>query len=161
MKRLPEYLRETLRRPLGKLYKNVDEIPLTQKGRGLLVSVGDVTTAELVRRGILPDISIVDNRVMRGPVPEEIKKFLHTTVRTIKVRNPPSTITSELMEALREKPPFRIEVEGEEDLAALACGVILPIGSLILYGQPHEGVVAVELTEEKKKEFLSIYEKFI
>jgi uncharacterized protein (UPF0218 family) len=79
----------------------------------------------------------------------------------VKVRNPAGTLTDELMEALKLPTPLRIEVEGEEDLATLACGMLLPEGAVILYGQPGEGVVAVEVTAQEREEFLRLFEKFL
>jgi uncharacterized protein (UPF0218 family) len=161
MKRLPDDLRPILKRPLGPLFKGVEEALQTMGKSKLLASVGDVVTSELVKRGIFPDLAIVDHKVMREPITEEMKALLSWPVRTVKVHNPPSTITDELLEAIKLPKPLRIEVEGEEDLAALACGFLLPENSLILYGQPREGVVAVRVTEEKKNEFLRLFEKFL
>jgi len=161
MKRLPDDLRLVLRRPLGPLFKDVDEALKTMGKPKLLVSVGDVVTAELVKRGILPDLAIIDHRVKRVPIPEEMKALLSWPVTTVKVNNPRSTITNELLEAIKLPKPLRIEIDGEDDLAALACGFLLPEGSLILYGQPEEGVVAISVTEERRKEFLRLFEKFL
>lgn len=161
MRRLPEELRPVLKRPLGPLFRGVDEALAAFPKPEVLASVGDVVTAELVKRGIKPDLSVVDHRVMRQPIGEEMRSLLRFGVRTVGVRNPPGTITQELLEALKLERPLRVEVDGEEDLAALACGFLLPIGTLILYGQPGEGVVAVEVTEQKKKEFLGLFEKFL
>jgi uncharacterized protein (UPF0218 family) len=161
MKRLPDELRPVLRRPWGPLFKGVEEALRSMGKPKLLVSVGDVVTSELVKRGVKPDLAVVDHHVMRQPIPEEMKALLNWPVRTVRVRNPRGTITNELLEALKLPPPLRIEVEGEEDLAVLACGFLLPNDSLVLYGQPNEGVVAVRVTEEKRKEFLRLFEKFL
>jgi len=65
-------------------------------------------------------------------------------------------ITQELIDAIRNnvnsKEPVRIFVDGEEDLAVIPACEFAPTGSLVLYGQPREGVVAVEVTEEKRRE---------
>jgi hypothetical protein len=44
----------------------------------------------------------------------------------------------------------RIIVEGEEDLAVIPLICLLPENSLVVYGQPDEGVVAIRVTEDKK-----------
>jgi len=41
-------------------------------------------------------------------------------------------------------------VDGEEDLAVIPCVLMAPEGSLILYGQPGEGVVLVETDKVKE-----------
>jgi hypothetical protein len=161
MRRLPEELRPLLRRPLGRLFQDVDQALQAIGKPKLLASVGDVVTSELIKKGITPDLAVVDHRVMREPIPEEMKAMLKWPTKTVKVRNPPGTLADELIEALKLPTPLRIEVEGEEDLATLACGMLLPEGAVVLYGQPGEGVVAVEVTAQKRKEFLRLFEKFL
>jgi uncharacterized protein (UPF0218 family) len=161
MRRLPEELRSVLRRPLGRLFQNVDQALQAIGKPRLLASVGDAVTCELIKRGITPDLAVVDHRIMREPISEEMNALLKWPTRTVKVRNPAGTLTDELMEALKLPTPLRIEVEGEEDLATLACGMLLPEGAVILYGQPGEGVVAVEVTAQEREEFLRLFEKFL
>jgi GTP-dependent dephospho-CoA kinase len=43
--------------------------------------------------------------------------------------------------------PVRIVVSGEEDLLALPLFVMVPNGSVVLYGQPLEGMVIVRIDE--------------
>jgi hypothetical protein len=43
-----------------------------------------------------------------------------------------------------------ILVKGEEDLAVLPCIIEADWDSVVLYGQPDEGIVYVKVTEEKK-----------
>ena len=42
-------------------------------------------------------------------------------------------------------------VKGEEDLAVLPCLLIAPEDAVILYGQPNEGLVFVNVSEGKDK----------
>ncbi len=44
-------------------------------------------------------------------------------------------------------------VVGEEDLCAVALVLLVPLGSLIYYGQPNQGMVVLKVTEELKKSF--------
>jgi len=82
----------------------------------------------------------------------------------VKVTNPPGHITNELVNAVKEAylgiikdgKQRIIEVDGEEDLAGVPAVLLAPLGSLVLYGQPGEGVVVVEVTEERKETLLSI-----
>jgi len=111
--------------------------------------VGDVVTHNLLREGVVPRIAIIDGHTMRAPcarVPE-------LPARRIVARNPPGTISDELVRAIRdavEKPPALIFVEGEEDLAVLPLVLAAPLGVVILYGQPKEGVVFREVDREAK-----------
>jgi hypothetical protein len=43
-------------------------------------------------------------------------------------------------------------IDGEEDLLALVAVLYAPEKSLVVYGQPNEGMVVVEVTKEKKTE---------
>jgi GTP-dependent dephospho-CoA kinase len=52
-----------------------------------------------------------------------------------------------------------ILVNGEEDLMTIPAILISPLDSLVLYGHPEKGIVIVKVTESKKKEVLSIFNK--
>ncbi len=41
-------------------------------------------------------------------------------------------------------------MEGEEDLLVLPLLAEMPLGSVIAYGQPHEGLVVVTVSEERR-----------
>jgi uncharacterized protein (UPF0218 family) len=47
--------------------------------------------------------------------------------------------------------PILIEVEGEEDLATLACLDLLPKGGTVVYGQPDAGLVVVKVDQAIKR----------
>ncbi len=49
-----------------------------------------------------------------------------------------------------------IKVDGEEDLAAVVAVLTLPLGSSVYYGQPHQGMVEVMITEEIKDGFWEV-----
>ena len=62
----------------------------------------------------------------------------------IRVKNPPGTITDDLVKALTyavDHPPVTIMVDGEEDLAVIPLVIAAPPSSVVLYGQPREGIV--------------------
>ena len=44
--------------------------------------------------------------------------------------------------------PVRITVMGEEDLLVLPVCIYAPDNSIVLYGQPNEGLVLVEISTE-------------
>ena len=65
------------------------------------------------------------------------------------VRNPAGSITSDLFRAcdiavshLRSGRSSIVIVDGEEDLAPIPLHLMLPLGTIVLYGQPNKGVVA-------------------
>jgi GTP-dependent dephospho-CoA kinase len=167
--RLTPALRDALKTPFGKLYRcNGEEclrrIVESLKNPAKIISIGDVTTYNLLKAGVMPDICIVDDRTMRLPVDHDMRKgTAHASFRDVSVANPPGVITQELIDAIRKSmdsgKPVRIFVDGEEDLAVIPACEYAPVGSVVLYGQPNEGVVAVAVTEEKKRETLSLMEQ--
>jgi GTP-dependent dephospho-CoA kinase len=168
---LPTELRPLMKRPLGTLYRGkgrdtvekfVGELASPTK----LISVGDVTTFHLLEAGIIPDICIVDNRTKRKPVSRDVSDRNRDKVyEEVSVDNPAGIITDELIKTLCEafdsEKLLRIFVRGEEDLATLPVILMAPLGSVVLYGQPDEGVVFVRVTEEKKEEIRVLFEKLI
>jgi len=70
------------------------------------------------------------------------------------VKNPAGGITSEafnaIKDALTSKKKTKIFVEGEEDLLILAAINQAPMGTYVLYGQPDEGAVLVEVNAKTK-----------
>ncbi len=160
-----------MKKPLGKLYagngsdtidKFVGELASSTK----LISVGDVTTFHLLEAGIFPDICIVDNRTKREPVARYVSaRNMDNVYEEVSVKNPAGIITDELIktlcEAFTSEKPIRIFVKGEEDLATLPVILLAPLGAVVLYGQPDEGVVFVKVTEEKKREIRTLFEKLI
>ncbi|MFA5220671.1 MAG: GTP-dependent dephospho-CoA kinase family protein [Methanoregula sp.] len=106
----------------------------------IVYTVGDVVTNNLQKRGITPAIAVVDGQTMRLPcnrMPDLMGELIH-------VINPPGTLTDDLIRALEQAithTPVMIIVDGEEDLAVIPLVIAAPDGAVILYGQPHKGVV--------------------
>jgi uncharacterized protein (UPF0218 family) len=68
------------------------------------------------------------------------------------VKNPAAEITSEsvslIQKAFTMQSPVRIFVDGEEDLLVLPVCIHAPENAIVMYGQPHEGLVIVKITPE-------------
>jgi uncharacterized protein (UPF0218 family) len=152
---LPEFMRVELKKPLGKLLTGLPDETLNLLRRELKLKkptyfavVGDFTSKNILDAGLEPDLVVVDNRVMRAEVPPldlgERKK--------ITAINQAGTIDASAWSALGEavilKSRVSVIVEGEEDLLVLPLISLTPIGSLIVYGQPREGMVVVEVTKK-------------
>jgi len=56
-----------------------------------------------------------------------------------------------LQDALEMSSPVRIIVDGEEDLLALPLFLIVPDKSVVMYGQPYEGLVVVKIDLKIRK----------
>lgn len=164
MLRLPKEVRQLLKRPLGELFRATGEAVerLRAARPARLITVGDVVTAEFLKAGLKPDIVVVDFMVMRSSAEEGIKRTIDTySIPVRRVKNPAGALTPELREALEGAAlPLKIVVDGEEDLATLPAVLAAPVGSVVAYGQPEEGVVLVKVSEGKKQEFQELLSKF-
>jgi uncharacterized protein (UPF0218 family) len=152
-------LRVRLKKPIGtlirgsfaetmRLFKEMAE----KEEPAIVISVGDTVSKNLVANHVLPQLSIVDNKVMR----RKIQSIPLAAEKTIHIKNSPGTITEEAVEAvqdaLRSSCRSKIVVEGEEDLLTLIAVLYSPENSFIVYGQPYEGIIVVKATKEKKAE---------
>lgn len=168
MLRLPEFLRSELSKPHGRLYRDgvrvfekIEEI----KGCSILACVGDFVAFCAFFSKIKPDIVVLDGKTLREKnltldIPEEYLR--------IQARNPPGFITSDLILALRKAVEIvrrnrkvAVLVEGEEDLAVMPLALLLPEKSLIVYGQPKEGVVALVVDWDVKAKILKLLKQMI
>lgn len=159
MRRLPEDIRSELKKPFGELHTSLTSLLPRFQGH-VVYTVGDVVTHHLVRAGVTPDVAIIDGHTMRAPC----TRLPRLPVRTLTARNPPGTISDELVLAIRDavaNPPAMIMVEGEEDLAVIPLVLAAPTGALVLYGQPGEGVVLRCVDREARKAARAFLSRFI
>jgi uncharacterized protein (UPF0218 family) len=117
----------------------------------LVISVGDVVSRNMIEYGVSVNVLIVDNKVMRKP----IQPITVDADQTLHAKNPPGAITDEAWAAIRsaveQKGQTRVVVEGEEDLLTIVTVLSAPEGAIVVYGQPHRGIVVVKVTEETKE----------
>ncbi|AEH60356.1 Protein of unknown function DUF359 [Methanosalsum zhilinae DSM 4017] len=168
---LPPEFRPLLRVPFGTLFTGdgrdtIQKVLECMGNPTKLISVGDVTTFHLLDSGIIPDICIVDDRTKREPASEKVVSGTrHTGFKEITVTNPAGIITEDLINvinyAFESDQNIRIFVYGEEDLAALPSILMAPICSVVLYGQPGEGIVMVKITRPKKIEIQKLIDSII
>ncbi|RLF28209.1 MAG: DUF359 domain-containing protein [Thermoplasmata archaeon] len=167
MHKLPSQIRRKLREPIGKLITDEKKLIKLLKKEKHVVSIGDLVTYTLLKNNINPVICIVDYIIKR-------KKYSSTNMKEaiqqfkgkhIKIRNPPGFITDELWKAIEsaykelDKNHICIEVEGEEDLAALPAILLAPKDVTIIYGLPNKGVLVVKATSEHKKKVKEVLDK--
>ena len=158
IRRLTPELREKLKAPLGLLIQgSFDETMKTLKELiekekpSKIISVGDAVSDSMTRHGFSPQVLIVDNKVMR----KVIQPIALDADQTLHVKNPPGTLSEEawtiIKEALRGKRRTKVLVDGEEDLLTLVAVLCAPENSLVVYGQPREGIVVVKVTEKTRE----------
>jgi uncharacterized protein (UPF0218 family) len=122
----------------------------------MIISVGDVVSENMVKQNISAQVLVVDNKVMR----ESITPIQFDVDQTLHVKNPPGTLSDEVWSVMCKAMEKRtkISVEGEEDLIALVAVSCAPTRSFVVYGQPHEGIVVIKVTEQKKEEINGLIE---
>ena len=161
---LTDDLRRTLKHPLGELLTGPPQETtawlrrlVEEEKPPLIICVGDAVSKNVREAGVDAGVSVVDYKVMR----QEISPWEYNGTIVFRVSNPAGTIEFAAWEALREaieRKNALLIVDGEEDLLALPAILLAPDGSLVVYGQPREGMVVVKASPEKKKEIQRIIE---
>lgn len=138
-----------------------DRISEMVAGAPYLVTVGDRTTEKMLGYGFNPDVQIVDGLERR-----QSRAIPSGSAETIRCANPPAQITDEaisaIVQAYSEDRPVRILVSGEEDLLLVPALVHAPEGSVLMYGQPGEGLVVVKAdatAKERARKLLGLLER--
>jgi hypothetical protein len=160
---LPAKLRERLKQPFGTLLRGKHP-ETTRKAKEMilkemppkLVAVGDVVAKSLIEVGLIPDICIIDGKTLRSVnenvnVPNSVK---------MKTQNPAAMISAGIWNTLKKAydsdVPIELFVEGEEDLLTMPAILLAPDKSFVIYGQPKQGLVIVEVNDNKRKEVKEI-----
>ncbi|MFX1514847.1 MAG: GTP-dependent dephospho-CoA kinase family protein [Promethearchaeota archaeon] len=176
--KLPKTLRSSLRNPIGKLFtgsaRNAAKDAknyINEHNPLITVSIGDYCTRSLFDVHFLPEIIIYDGKTLR-------KKKIDLDLelyRDIKVFNPPEwishkawTILENTIRQIQSYTPGKcrvaVRIDGEEDLLVIPAIILLPLGSMVVYGQPpittDEGIVCALVTPSLKKLAKELLEKF-
>jgi uncharacterized protein (UPF0218 family) len=171
LKRLPEEMRIELKSPFGELIRNEELDDENIRGiikDRLLITCGDETTKRIHEMGFNINIAIIDFKTHREEYKER-DKLMNICERTVKVDNAPATISSELEDVLMTEIKYMdthressvmIEVTGEEDLAFIPCVLYSPDNkTVVMYGQPNEGLVLALVDDELKNKVMDIYDR--
>ena len=138
--------------PLGILlpesHTQKSEIQKHLTANSYIVTVGDRTTEKMIDLGLIPSLQIIDGQEKREK--REPPNLENAT--ELLVDNPATEITSQSVDVIKKaftmKSPVRIFVNGEEDLLVLPVCIHAPENAVVMYGQPHEGLVIVKITAE-------------
>jgi cytidyltransferase-like protein len=130
-----------------------------------IITVGDIVTDTFLQHGWPFNLAIYDQRTLRKSyTSQEISPIVHASAQ--RVVNPAGSMSFELAQwltlyfrsfygdAIDKAQSEFLFIEGEEDLATVAAVVLAPLGSTIVYGQPHEGMVQLVVTEALKSHFI-------
>ena len=154
--KLPENLRDQLKTPLGILLPNnqvtkenvLKNLPLNS----FIITVGDATTENMLQFGIIPSLQIINSKEKRS---KRIPPSSTTVVSNLSCNNPAGEITRQSIDVIKNsftlKPPVRITINGEEDLLVIPVCLYAPENSVVMYGQPNEGLVIVKIDDDIRK----------
>ncbi|MBD3191458.1 MAG: DUF359 domain-containing protein [Candidatus Heimdallarchaeota archaeon] len=154
----------------------------------LVILVGDYCVQDFLAAGGIPNLSIIDHKNLREPfepviIPNarkvttnnppasitvdawrKIRKIIHQQLLMRESvsdqptkregRNQQATVTK-----VRTKNPVVLFVEGEEDLLVLPAVLESPEETFVVYGQPHQGIVLIKVTDLIKEKFTRIINK--
>jgi uncharacterized protein (UPF0218 family) len=154
-----------LKKPFGSLInqKNISKekiVNLINESK-FIITVGDATTEKIISYGIMPNLGIIDGierRIKRSE--RDTIHLMNTFLKKNHVynqyqcKNSKGTISKEayliIKKILLQGEKAIIFIDGEEDLLALPVFSLAPVGSIVLYGQPLEGMVIVKVNDEIK-----------
>jgi|AntRauTorcE11898_2_1112593.scaffolds.fasta_scaffold07896_5 uncharacterized protein (UPF0218 family) len=166
---LPEAARGEFKDPFGPLYTEVDA--LLAEHDGPIVTVGDIVTYHFAEAGRQPLLALVDGRTKRETAPDSVRERLDAQPNQVSVSNPAGVLTAELLSAIADAldagtdapapgDSTTLVVAGEEDLATVPAVLAAPLGATVVYGQPDEGMVAVDVTEDHRERFRELFSVF-
>ncbi len=162
---MSEKIKLQLKAPLGELIPDREVTKAAILARitkskypTILVSIGDRSTERLNEFSVPHSLEIIDRieeRKSRTEIP-----FSASVEKILYAKNEAGTISSQALTSLasalaqiEEDPaiPIRLQIEGEEDLLTLPVLAFFPPETVILYGQPSQGLVIVHARGEPRK----------
>ncbi len=121
------------------------------------IVVGDSTLETFSLFGWEYSIGVFDGHCERKTYTSPMLEKLEITATA---HNPAGTISTNASQVLQQfiaaQNNGHIKITGEEDLLAVAAVILAPLKSYVYYGQPHEGLVEIEVTERNKTFFYNI-----
>ncbi len=172
--KLPPSQIPLLKKPLGELiegppdivWKKILEEKILEKAKKI-TTVGDVVSFNFIKyTKQIPDLIILDGRSLRhkikNPHYQKFIKYMQANVNLILyAENPRGTITKVTVDSIKlaySDGKSILFINGEEDLCTIPAVLYSPLGSLVFYGQPRQGVVVIFVDETQKLKFKKIFE---
>ena len=151
--KLSPSLRDQLKIPLGlflpESLADKKHIKKHLPENSYVITVGDRTTEKMIDYGLIPSLQIIDGQEKRK---KRTPPSLSNIATELVVDNPAAEITLPSIEIIKQaftmQSPVRLSVQGEEDLLVIPVCIHAPDNSVVLYGQPNEGLVIVKITPE-------------
>lgn len=170
---MPSTLKSALEKPFGILLSSQEFETQAKKNRnGCVVGIGDRTVESLITLGVIMNLAVIDRLSRRKPHPwSQDHEILLETYSKTTIQSGPGYISDTALvwirgwgarngEHLSGKTELLV-IDGEEDLLTLPVAYYAPVGTVIYYGQPGQGVVRLEVTEEVKNRAALILVQFL
>ena len=173
--KLPNNLRNSFRDPIGKIFtgKQSDSAKkaimyINTLEKGFIIAIGDVCSKSLLEQEFYPNVIIFDEKTRKH---KEISLNL-TSYQMRTAINPKEWILLSAWTVIRQSIAFStsnncriaVRIDGEEDLLIIPAIISLPVGSVVVYGQPpiatEEGIVVVSISSSLKDRVTNLLEKF-
>jgi pantetheine-phosphate adenylyltransferase len=141
--------RSFLSKPLGPITKAA-----THKKNTIVAVVGDYALNQFIEKKWIYTIGVFDKLTQREPYGT---KHLDELTPDVEIDNPAGLISLDslkkvdLIDFSDNENKKHILVNGEEDLVTIPLILLMPLNSLIYYGQPNEGMVLLKVTEDLKE----------
>lgn len=170
---MPEALRGRLGNPMGNILRGKEmKTSIASHQRDTVLTVGDLSTKTVLDAGVVPRLVVIDGQVGRKPFPEIVHRFQPqkaSLFQVIWVKSGPGFISREAIKTIRNCfthhsstiPHHVLIIDGEEDLLVLPVIEYAPIGSILYYGQPGEGLVEVKITKSIKEQVRILLTQFV
>ena len=169
---MPKILDEELKQPMGKLFAGPTNNPNIAMNSALksiseeskIIAVGDVTVYSLQIAKRDAWISVIDGMTHR----KKWNKFEEIDLDgklLINAENPPGMLTRSIFEAcskaISQTENVTILVDGEEDLVPIPLILMAPLGTILLYGQPNEGLIVRQIDISAKRRARRFLDSFV
>ena len=142
---IPEKVKAMLKKPMGEVHLHYQDVKGLAKDHKI-VSVGDVCTLALLSLGIRPHLAVFDFKYMRRKMDKVKVDILKRSFRNFQtITNRSGTLSYGILNNAKKllSKGGAILIKGEEDITALAFIKYADKKTLVIYGQPHKGVVVV------------------
>ena len=162
-----------LKTPSGTLYPGPEEHPEIAMTAvlddmttldGPLIAVGDVTAKVMLGLDVVPNLALIDGQTKRIALDDEDTVDLSAFPLRHDAASPAGVLTPNLLAqleaSLRADVPCVLVVDGEEDMAPLYLHLLAPLGAIIVFGMPRQGLMVQRTTLDMKERCRSILNDF-
>ena len=131
----------------------------------ITVVIGDIVSEYCIQRQLPFHLAVFDGKTQRKAYNSTDLQQTTAQKKITQLTNPAGQVTPEVsawlsqffVNAVKQKEvtPQLLKIDGEEDLVTVAAVLLAPLGTVIIYGQPEQGMVCLEVTEELKDRFFT------